>query len=186
MKSIHKTIISILIILMLATAGIYAKETNGTKISVSERQAVEEVIPNDAIASDTYSTTYTDIWFQSATNSLEVFDYHQYSDTQIFSQSIYLKYPSTVMVQFSSEVNSPQSITKISAWIDNNRIPPGQIIFDTLSSDQYNSPFTHSSSFTFARAYVPAGWHTIKVSGTSTYAELGYRTMVITANGYGH
>lgn len=196
MKKIYKMLMSVLLILALVSTAISvgAKEKDTKKseepVAADEASTTVEVVGQATIEQ---ATTYTDIWTASST-------YHfwptlnAWRDVTGMTQTINLRYPSTVIVQFSSEAGtraaddfgSSASKILVRATIDGSVMQPGAVILSENSDYE-------SNSFTFRRDYLSAGTHTIKIqankyiiSGDGAAGDLWKKTVTVIANGYGH
>ena len=188
MKNMYKVLMSILLILTLVSTAISVKDRDTRRF---EEPATNDNVP--AKINQEKVIPYTDIWTVSSTNhfwpTLGV-----WKDVTGMKQTINLKYPSTVIVQFSSEVgtkvidefDSSASRILVRATVDGKVMPPGDIIFSE------NSPM-ESNAFNFKWDYMPAGTHVIKiqtnkytVTGDGAAGDLWRKSMTIIANEYGH
>ncbi len=152
---------------------------------------VKDSIPQDIQQIRTieqYQLTYNDIWVWANDDWTNIYG----KDKLIMIYVINTKFPSTITVQFSSEVSTLKTKCGDTAvlcdgalgmWvtIDDEPIRPGFVWFNSLLDWQTNS-------MTWYKSYMPAGSHKVKIYAYSmdTRSTLWYKTAVITANGYGH
>jgi hypothetical protein len=182
MNRTTKTIISVLVILMLASTIVYAKD----QIDINNRKAAPpDVIPQNADQIQTGTSavdqlTYTDMWTYLSTQSFYSGS-SSWSDVPGMTQKITIRYPSTLAVMFTSETGGDVNIRIL---LDGSELGPG-----TVGYDRYEIPGTlESHSFNFRREWVSTGTHTIKVQqkSGSKYGGTLYKSMIVLVNGYGH
>lgn len=218
--------LSILSIFLIATIAIgisgdvvNAKEVNQTKeVKKATPQIIEKVRKefeqkyrpkieivktveiNNAVAISTEQLQYADIWTFADYNG-QIID--ENSADILMTRYINLRYPSTLALTFSSELetNPYLYIDDVSGeeyvlagfayvviYIDGNEIPypivykSGQYDPDT-GSIEYGDYST--SSYTFREPYISAGNHRIDVKARGS-ASFGYKSLTIAASGVGH
>lgn len=144
---------------------------------------------------------YTDIWTFSDTNHNEIANPILPEDITIMTRNITLKYPSTLGITFSSEVETTPywydfppdegylvpGYVNIAVKIDGVYTLPGVVWFKQgpySGSDGFVDSF-ETNSFTFRNSYVGTGTHIIEVKAFGS-GELYFKTLTVFANGAGH
>lgn len=207
MKRMYRLLMSIFLIsILVATATTNTKDIKDTKNDdklipdVSDKNnVVEETIPIDIAVPTIDQLTYTDVWTNYSTKNiyLDTLD----MPTEVFSNSITLRFPSTITVAFSSQVDADpftgavdilySSYIRIYITVDGVKILPGDIMFRGIGNLGSSNDSWVPNSYTFFKNYLPVGTHKIKVyahwdADHRFFSKLGSRTLIITANGYGH
>lgn len=207
MKPIYKTITSILVILILTTASV-AINVAKTDDKRDANEFKELPVPSDAAKDASYATTYTDMWTYLDWNTTWTNrdSNNKWVDLDGMTQKINLKYPSTLVVLFSSRV---AGYVYMRILLDGSELGPGPMMFsDDISDISTNiairGRYPYTVAFNFRREWVSAGTHTIKVQaqgycsfdsmcdipvddgGGGIFGVYFAKSMIVIANGYGH
>lgn len=187
----YKILLSILTILIvisgIAIGTVYAKDIED-EVPKVPKEFLDKEIATDEIPVRIQAVeqkTYTDIWVKSNTTEIPLTIGENYTMTQ----TINLTFPSTVTVQFNSEMLAHDSIASAKVYIDGRIISPGEVY---MASDNHQ---WQTYSYTFFKSYLATGRHNVKIVVEPNYSRgedlipyviLWYKTMIVTANGYGH